>query len=42
MLRDESDFGSQSTVEDQNFLKEVYNILSKALKFPEINNDYFK
>ncbi|KAG1453416.1 hypothetical protein G6F46_009689 [Rhizopus delemar] len=42
MLRDESDFGSQSTVEDQSFLKEVYNIPSKALKFPKINDDYFK
>ncbi|KAI8979890.1 hypothetical protein BDB01DRAFT_725654, partial [Pilobolus umbonatus] len=42
LQKDDSNFGSQSTHEDQDFIKKCYNIADKALKWPLIPDDFFK
>ncbi|CEG83170.1 hypothetical protein RMATCC62417_17139 [Rhizopus microsporus] len=39
LLKDESDSGSQSTAEEQSFLKALYTVSEKAIKLPKLNDD---
>lgn len=41
LLDDRGDFGSQSTVEEQNFLKNPYIISEKANIFPQLPDDIY-
>ncbi|CEG73464.1 hypothetical protein RMATCC62417_08843 [Rhizopus microsporus] len=42
LLEDDSPFGSQSTTEDQSFLKKTYYLSRKTKNFPKLNDDLFK
>jgi hypothetical protein len=42
LQKDDSNFGSQSTIQEQTFVKRPYIIPDKAIKWPTVNNDFFK
>ncbi|CEG84776.1 hypothetical protein RMATCC62417_18533 [Rhizopus microsporus] len=42
LLEDDSSFGSQSTTEDQTFLKKTYYLSRKTKNFPKLIDDLFK
>ncbi|KAI8882905.1 hypothetical protein K501DRAFT_294919 [Backusella circina FSU 941] len=42
LVKDSSEFGSQSTIVDKYFLKECYIISDKAVKWPKVNDDFYK
>ncbi|ORE11355.1 hypothetical protein BCV72DRAFT_253800 [Rhizopus microsporus var. microsporus] len=42
LVKDSSEFGSQSTIEDKYFLKQCYTIPDKAVKWPKVNDDFYE
>ncbi|KAG1468509.1 hypothetical protein G6F56_003792 [Rhizopus delemar] len=42
LQKDDSNFGSQSTIQEQTFVKRSYIIPDKAIKWPIVNDDFFK
>lgn len=42
LVKDSSEFGSQSTIEDKHFLKQCYTIPDKAVKWPKVNDDFYE
>ncbi|KAL0146238.1 hypothetical protein V8B55DRAFT_1559980 [Mucor lusitanicus] len=42
LVKDSSEFGSQSTIADKYFLKQCYIIPDKAVKWPKVNDDFYK
>lgn len=41
-VKDSSEFGSQSTVEDKYFLKQCYTIPDKAVKWSKVNDGFYE
>lgn len=41
MIKDDSDFGTQTTIEEQGFLKQRYVIPDNATKWPKVKGDIF-
>ncbi|KAI8366200.1 hypothetical protein BD560DRAFT_372219 [Blakeslea trispora] len=42
LAKDRSEFGSNTTIENNCFLKQTYKIQDTAKKWPEINDDFYK
>ncbi|EIE86301.1 hypothetical protein RO3G_11012 [Rhizopus delemar RA 99-880] len=41
-VKDSSEFGSQSTIEDKYFLKQCYTIPDKAVKWSKVNDGFYE
>ncbi|KAI8387547.1 hypothetical protein BD560DRAFT_119291 [Blakeslea trispora] len=42
LVKDSSEFGSQSTIVDKHFLKQCYTIPATATKWPKVHDDFYK